>query len=254
MAWDGTNTVCSKPSGGQIGLPQTIKPLRPDGYKIYVFEFDLPNPNDYSCIGFLKNHFCLLARITDATKPNEGMTFLETNNLNSNVKNNNNIAWKNITILDDLPNLKMLTGNILVKYSNLCQNGDCIYKIIYNSTFVNPKSNEETNFLKFSKIRLKLNKELYNAFLESRTEIKGGKIDKNGILRIKSNRVEIPVLLKKDVDVYSLEVNATKPKKLPKHLKELKFDIIQTVNENKIVGGERFIYLIKKYLPLSIKK
>ena len=107
-AWNGTNVLCMNSSGGQIGAAQTVTPLQPEGYKIYVFEFTLPKPSDYTCVGDI-NHFCLLARITNVAKANDGMTFPETTDIYSNVRNNNNIAWKNISILDDQPNLKMWT-------------------------------------------------------------------------------------------------------------------------------------------------
>ena len=42
-----------------------------------------------------------------------------------------------------------------------------------------------------------------------------------------------------------------KPRRLPKYLKELKFDVIQMTDENTVIGGERFILPINKYRPIK---
>jgi hypothetical protein len=55
----------------------------------------LPNPQNYTIDIW---HFCLLARIESST---DTMTFPETNVLWQNVRNNNNIAWKNVTVVDN---------------------------------------------------------------------------------------------------------------------------------------------------------
>jgi hypothetical protein len=53
-----------------------------------------PNPNNYACLGDMR-HFCLLSRVQP------GITTAETSDVNANVRNNNNLAWKNIQIVDD---------------------------------------------------------------------------------------------------------------------------------------------------------
>ena len=45
-------------------------------------------------------HYCLLARIISADDP---MTVVETGDVNSNTRNNNNIAWRNVNVVDRLP-------------------------------------------------------------------------------------------------------------------------------------------------------
>ncbi len=68
--------------------------------QIVEFPWAPPDPSDYASFGADQAHFCLLARIeTSATAP-FGMTSPETSNLYTNVQNNNNIVWKNISIVD----------------------------------------------------------------------------------------------------------------------------------------------------------
>lgn len=73
------------------------------GSTILEFQWDnMPNPADYNLINPEPWHFCLLARVLSDDDP---MTFPETADLNGNVKNNNNIVWINVTIVDELPGM-----------------------------------------------------------------------------------------------------------------------------------------------------
>jgi hypothetical protein len=67
-----------------------------------------PNPADFSCFGADQGHCCLLARIETATTSPFGMTFLEGMDVGVNTRNNNNIVWKNITVVDSFPGFLML--------------------------------------------------------------------------------------------------------------------------------------------------
>ena len=60
--------------------------------------FVVPNPADYA-FGGDQWHFCILARIISSSEPN-----IETSDMYTNVINNNNIALKNISIIDSAPN------------------------------------------------------------------------------------------------------------------------------------------------------
>ncbi|MEL7161834.1 MAG: zinc metalloprotease, partial [Bacteroidota bacterium] len=89
--WDGSVTSPA-PMGDDIGS----QAVTVDGGEFTVLEFPwvVPDPADYASFGADRSHFCLLSRIEDA----DGMTFPETSNLWNNVKNNNNIVWKNISV------------------------------------------------------------------------------------------------------------------------------------------------------------
>ena len=70
------------------------------GQQIVSFSWTPPDPSDYASFGADKAHFCLLARIETSSTTPFGMTTPETGNLYANVQNNNNIVWKNISIVD----------------------------------------------------------------------------------------------------------------------------------------------------------
>jgi hypothetical protein len=97
--WDGTVAVPAL-MGNPIGTLATGS-VPPGGFVILAFPWAPPNPADYASFGADSSHFCLLSRIeTDPASP-FGMTFPEGGDLGTNVKNNNNIVWKNISIVTE---------------------------------------------------------------------------------------------------------------------------------------------------------
>lgn len=74
-----------------------IPELSPGQETILEIPWEVPDPYLYRGINDNIWHFCLLSRIESIKDP---MTFTETENLPDNVRNNNNIAWKNTSIVD----------------------------------------------------------------------------------------------------------------------------------------------------------
>lgn len=107
--WNGSLTVFNPnlpPAQQNVLLGKKIKsiqlPYIAAGEEfIWEFEWKVPNPLDYSIINTEPWHFCLLARIEANLDP---IHTPEVENLNINVKNNNNIAWKNVTVINPIPN------------------------------------------------------------------------------------------------------------------------------------------------------
>lgn len=91
--WTGAVSMGGVVMGGIIG-EQPIPAVAGGEFSIFEFPWNAPNPADYAALGGDRSHFCLLARIEEAG----GMTTPETADLHENVKANNNIAWKNVTI------------------------------------------------------------------------------------------------------------------------------------------------------------
>ncbi|TXD70555.1 hypothetical protein [Aequorivita lipolytica] len=98
--WTGQVLVGNVKMGDTLGT-KIIPPIVPGSETILEFEWPVPNPQDYIGINPNPWHFCLLSRIESNDDP---MTFSEGTFITDNVKNNNNIAWKNTTVIEIIPN------------------------------------------------------------------------------------------------------------------------------------------------------
>jgi hypothetical protein len=113
--WNGSMLINNIPLGGEIG-ELNIPPLESGAETIVSFDWIVPNPADYTTINSEPWHFCLLARIVS---DQDLMAFPETWDVNANTKNNNNIAWKNVTVVDVLADnnynpIKIIGGVIAI--------------------------------------------------------------------------------------------------------------------------------------------
>ena len=110
--WDGSIVVNGVPMGGQIipAFIPSIPVLEPGQEAILEIPWMVPDPDDY--IGINQNpwHFCLLARIVSDDDP---MSYTEVASIAQNVKNNNNLGWKNTTIVDLIPDLISHKGGVV---------------------------------------------------------------------------------------------------------------------------------------------
>ena len=124
--WDGSVTSPAL-MGDSIGTqPVTVAG---GGSVIVTFPWSPPNPADYASFGADSTHFCLLARIeTSATAP-FGMTSAETSDLWANVKNNNNIAWKNISVVDEQPGGGRMESMLVARWRTWNEPGSCSFRV-----------------------------------------------------------------------------------------------------------------------------
>lgn len=83
--------------GHEVGTLQ-IPPMHKGEEIILSFPWVVPNPADYGGNGD-QWHFCLLAQINGGESDPLAFPLLE-NQLNENVRNNNNLAWKNVTVVN----------------------------------------------------------------------------------------------------------------------------------------------------------
>jgi hypothetical protein len=84
----------------------TIPALAPGQAAILEIPWYPPKPADYACLG--DSQFGLLARVTP-------ISTAEGSNVTTNVRNGNNLAWRNIQVLDDFSGtmaaMSMVVGN-----------------------------------------------------------------------------------------------------------------------------------------------
>jgi hypothetical protein len=82
--------------------PLTIPVLQPGEAVVMEIPWYPPNPANFACFSD-QGHFCLLSRIETSKTAPFGMTTPEGTDVNANTRNNNNIAWKNIAVVDNFP-------------------------------------------------------------------------------------------------------------------------------------------------------
>lgn len=129
--WDGSMSIDGVTLGGQIATV-FIPELTPGKEAIIEIPWLVPNPEDFQNIGTQPWHFCLVARIVSNDDP---MTTVETSNLPQNVMNNNNIAWKNMNIIDVVPNtpgVGSITG--VGNFSNQSKSYKLVLKVDENES------------------------------------------------------------------------------------------------------------------------
>lgn len=158
--WDGsayfynTNTNQNVPLGGEIGT-LNIPILQPGEETVLSLPWVIPNPADYENTSIAEPwHFCLLSRIVSDDDP---MTASETFDVNANTKNNNNIAWKNVTVVDVLPN-NVIGGTIAV--GNPYNTPQSFYLELVKENFESGRSIYEE-----AEISIKMDDTLYNAWV-----------------------------------------------------------------------------------------
>jgi hypothetical protein len=135
-------------------------------------------------------HFCLLSRIDTGQDP---MTFVEVASVNTNTKNNNNIAWKNTNVVDLIPGFT--DGSLEVDVEFIFRNhfdtdGD------FFLVFQEPREQLDNPFLKRGEIVVTLPQELVDLMNETGTVPTGfTQIDDVTYAVADSQRAEISVRL-----------------------------------------------------------
>ena len=104
LSWDGSWNGSGDPVMGDAIGTKNIPILSSGQETIFQFQWMVPDPDDYAGINPDDRwHFCLLSRIVSGSDP---MTFAEGTSVYSNTYNNNNIAWKNVTVIDNKADVK----------------------------------------------------------------------------------------------------------------------------------------------------
>lgn len=241
--WQGGDSINGIVLGGQIGYLPVIDPDLDyyNGYiagsdKIYSFEWQVPDLEDYADLP--ENwHFCLLAVLdseADTISDNDCNGDLE-----RFVRNNNNIAWKNISIINR-DNNNIPTYVSVNNWSN--------ERLNTNLLFTSHKDEQSPFLHDVADITITLNKPLYELFLENWSSAYGMEvcIDKDNSFLIKKDSANIDLLLlPHKLYLLGLDIDFLLDKGNEK--KQYRYDISlrNKSKNNAVIGGEQ--YLIEKW-------
>ncbi|MEI6901205.1 MAG: GEVED domain-containing protein, partial [Bacteroidota bacterium] len=114
-----------------------------------------PNPANYPGFDPERLHICLLARIEGITSdPFDNIRFPEVTSINANVRNNNNIIWRNTYLMDKFP----YSGGIFIKNPNYME-------APMKLSFTIPALELDNNFFNYGLVKITLGNELYDAWI-----------------------------------------------------------------------------------------
>ena len=214
--------------------PLVVPVLQPGEACVIQIPWYPPNPADYSCFGGDQGHMCLLGRIETSNTPPFGMTFPETVDVNGNTRNNNNIAWKNVTVVDNFPGALRLTS-ILIRN-------------IFNQTVVTElrlaNAEDNASFFEFGNIIVDLKPELFARWREGRSAGDGIEVVGPTTIRITKSQAVLQNIRLEPQETFSVDVRFELFKDRPAAQGVIpKWDLIQAGapgNPNAVVGGQRF--------------
>ena len=215
--------------------PLVIPVLQPGEAVVLQIPWYPPNPADFASFGPDQGHFCLLARIETSTTAPFGMTFPEGGDVYTNTKNNNNIAWKNITVVDNFAGALKLSSALIRNVLH-----------VPVLTAIHFKNTEEFggSFFDFGRITVDLKPALYKRWIAGDAVGRGIERVGDTTIRIASPDAFIKNIRLGPDEVFALTMSfeLLKGYKVPRGVVP-KWDIIQTgtlKNPDAIVGGQRF--------------
>lgn len=154
--------------GDEIGFANVAN-LPPGGsVNVGVLWNNVPDPYNYSDPD--ARHFCLLARFVSDEDP---MSFTEVTSINANVQNNNNIAWKNICVLD------CATPRVAVDVANPTEN-----PMNVRLRFAIPPEEMEDPIINHCTLTVDLGPRLYQMWVQNERQGEGIQDLGNGRIRI----------------------------------------------------------------------
>ncbi len=160
--WDGSLYINDPVTGqdvlmGDIISTVTIPALESGESTILEIPWMVPNPEDYQNINSNPWHFCLLARIKSTDDP---ISFPEGLLITENVKNNNNIVWKNTSVVDILPNNPSPIGGTIAVGNPFTQQKAFTLELVKDANEQGKAVFEE------AEVALTMDDILYNAWVE----------------------------------------------------------------------------------------
>jgi hypothetical protein len=213
--------------------PLVVPILQPGEACVIQIPWYPPNPADFACFGD-PGHMCLLGRIETSTTPPYGMTFPETVDVNLNTKNNNNIAWKNVTVVDNFPG-SALAASILIRN---------IFPQTVMATLQLAKPHDGPSFLEYGNIYVDLKPELYARWREGRSAGQGVEVVGPTTIKVNSTDAVLQNIRLEPQETYAVEVRFElfKNYQVAQGVNP-RWDLIQLGapgNPNAVVGGQRF--------------
>jgi len=242
--WNGTMTVGSSISLGEPVGVHNIPQIGGQNQTIVKFSWHPPNPDDYDSLIDNIHHFCLLARI-EAT--NDPMADEVNGSVYQNTKNNNNIVWKNVSVVDlqenrtpprptgEIAGATITIGNI----DNTPRDFDIKFQL--------PRHYKGNAILDEAEVTVLLDDRTWDKFNGNGRQNKSLKIYKEGKkqILIENDKAILKNLHFEPNEQTLIKLSFNFLAKKMSGQKNFVFDVIQTVaGTDEIIGGERFEIIV----------
>lgn len=200
--------------------------------QIYCFEWVAPNIEDYASLP--ENwHFCLLAVMDSEIDPLTDQDCI--GDLTRFVKNNNNVAWKNITIIDE----ESINNPAYVSMTNWTGKnfrGEIIFEV--------PKDETSPLLSDVAEIIVTFDEEIYKTIVDNWNLTYGLEIskDRDNSFIIAKDSASISGLLfeQEELNLLGLSVEFFIDKETDKN--DYKYNItLRNLENNTVVGGEQYV-------------
>lgn len=216
--------------------PLRIPALAPGEAVVLQIPWHPPNPANYACFGGDQGHVCLLARVETANASPFGMTFAETADVFTNTRNNNNIAWKNITVVDNFPGASQL-ATILIRNPGR--------KAALAGLRFNHVGDFSPNFFKFGTLTVDLKADLFKRWRAAGGAAQGVEVVPNTTrVQFFSPQGFLQGIPLQPGEAFGIDVQFTlNPDYTPLRGQPIQLDLIQTGTPDDpqaLVGGQRF--------------
>lgn len=241
--WDGSLIRQGEVMGDQIGTV-TIPAITPQDQEILHFTWMAPDPSNYS-FNQEPFHFCLLARIVATNDPMYNERTTGVYNLAPNVKDNNNIVWKNLSIIDMNPMVNNPNGGVseAVTSANVFVGNDGNVPATFDFVLeeIIPKSGN--TILEDADINLILEEVLWDLWEEA--NFNGENVDiidvENHEIRITADNAKLLGLTFEAGEVYQLTIDVSLLTDAYPYEQEYDFKLEQRVSlDGTVVGGEGY--------------
>lgn len=231
--WDGS-VATPVLMGGFIGS-QSVTVAGGDE-ELLVFPWWPPNPADYASFGADRAHFCLLSRIETATTSPYGMTTPEGSNLWANVKNSNNIVWKNITVVDELPGGGRMAVVVIANFTDQIMQASLV--------FIAPRQ-ECIPIFQWGEVVVDLGESLYSLWKEGGRKGAGIKELEDRKILIKKSGASIDNLELEPQALYPVRLRFIPGEKQQPGVHVYALDVLHKDTCKETIGGQRFILKVQ---------
>jgi len=240
--WSYAGTGMWWPDSWQSIGSQYTNTIEAGNHEILEFAWDPPDPSAYGPLPF-----CLWSRIETAPQSPFGMASLEIPSFWDNVVNNNNIIWKNFTIVDNIPNGQSAAMGIFV--GNPTQEATKVKLVFRSPDLANTSAKTSTtgkNVLQWGTVKVDLGNTLYSKWQNSKGLTKGVAADSTmaRTIKVSDANAKIEGITFDPGEKHLIKVIFKPFKKSTADMNQYYFDVIQynfDGKEFKQTGGVRFV-------------